>query len=142
MLMPRVHVWTPLQKWLIVGVSIIIIALSCGGIYRYERYHALPSDSVLLGTWRMTMPYGMDSTDWMTFTPKHTVIWSSFSVAGDQIDMEGVWYAGGKYIYMGGETKPTTIWEIIEIRADELRLRCAKQDYIFKRDDQNAPPSI
>jgi hypothetical protein len=142
MLTPSERNWSRRQKWLIIGV--VALALIVGGalVSSYERYHRLPSDDVLLGTWQMTMPYGMDSTAWMTFPPKHAVILSSFSVAGYQIDSEGVWYAGGKYIYMGGETKPPVIWEIVEIRPNELRLRSAKQDYIFKRDDQNALPSI
>jgi hypothetical protein len=75
----------------------------------------------------------MDSTDWMALKPDHTVVWSSFSVADYKIEWEGVWYAGGSYIYMVGEAKPPGIWEIIDVGPDKLRLRIAKQEHIFKR---------
>ena len=133
MLLPSSHPWTQRQKRLIVGSAVLALCAVFALVCHYERYHRLPDDSVLFGTWEMVIPHGMDSTDWMALKPDHTVVWSSFSVADYKIDWEGVWYAGGNYIYMGGEAKPAGIWEIIDVGPDKLRLRIAKQDYVFKR---------
>ena len=132
MLFARSHVWTRLQKRLIIGASVILIALSCIGIYAFERFHGLPSDSVLVGTWQMTMPYGMDSVTWVKFGSDHVAIWFSDSIAGFQEDFRTPWVGLGPYIYMRYEGR-RMIWQIIEIRPDKLRLRAAKQEYIFKR---------
>ena len=80
----------------------------------------------------MTMPYGMDSVTWVKFGSDHTAIWFSDSIAGFQEDFRTPWVGLGPYIYMRYEGK-RMIWQIIEIRPDKLRLRAAKQDYIFKR---------
>jgi hypothetical protein len=47
---------------------------------------------------------------------------------------EMAWYAGGSNIYMRltGEPQPQ-IWQIVDIAPEELRLRHAKQDYVFRR---------
>jgi hypothetical protein len=44
------------------------------------------------------------------------------------------WYAGGSNIYMRieGERLPQ-IWQIVDIGSEELHLRHAKQDYVFRR---------
>jgi hypothetical protein len=133
MLLPRTHAWSSAQKRLIVGAVVCTLIGASFLVYHFERHHRLPDDSILFGTWEMVTPHGMDSTDWMALKPDHTVVWSSFSVADYKIDWEGVWYAGGNYIYMGGEAKPAGIWEIIDVGPDKLRLRIAKQDYVFKR---------
>ena len=46
---------------------------------------------------------------------------------------EMMWYAGGQYIYMRFPEGWPQIWQIVEILPDELRLRHAKRDYVFKR---------
>jgi len=138
MLFPRSHSWTRRQKRLIVGTVVLALVSFGTLIYAYERYFRGPSDSILVGTWEMTMPYGMDSATWVKLGPDHTAIWFSDSIAGYQEDFRSRWFAAGPYIYMRYEGK-RMIWQIIEILPDELRLRCAKQDFIFKRVTREPP---
>jgi hypothetical protein len=138
MLFPFTRVWTRRQKRLIVGSVVLALASFGAAIYGFERYYRGPSDSILVGTWEMTMPYGMDSATWVKLGPDHTAIWFSDSIAGYQEDFRSHWFAAGPYIYMRYEGK-RMIWQIVEILPDELRLRCAKQDYIFKRVTREPP---
>ena len=141
MLLPHSHAWTRLQKGLIIGTSIILIALTCIGICAFERFHGSPSDSVLIGTWATTFPNCMDNcATWVRFNSDHTAIW--FSRSGDGIgfteDFRTPWVGLGPYIFMRAEGK-RLVWQIIEIGPDELRLRAAKTDYIFKRVSLDLP---
>jgi hypothetical protein len=86
MLIPRTHAWSPVHKRLIVGAAVLALIGLGAFVYNYERNHRLPADSVLFGTWEAVMPHGMDSTDWMDLRPDHTVVWSSYSVAGYLVD--------------------------------------------------------
>jgi hypothetical protein len=128
MLFPRTHAWSPVQKWLIVGAAVCALIGASVLVYHFERDHRLPDDSILFGTWETRSNI---TTDWMTLKPDHTLVWSSYNGA-NTIDWEGVWYAGGKYIYVGGEGRPG-IGEIIDVTPNQLRLRIAKQDIVFKR---------
>jgi hypothetical protein len=128
MLFPRTHSWSPVQKWL------IVVAAGCaliGGsvlVYHFERGHRLPADDILFGTWEMQTNV---STVRITLKRDHTLVWSN-DYGDSTSDWEGVWYAGGKYVYLGGEGRPG-IAEIVEVTPSELRLRIAKQDIVFKR---------
>jgi hypothetical protein len=138
MLIPRSHLWTQRQKRLIVCVVVLTLLSFATLIYCYERYFRGPDDSILVGTWEMTMPYGMDSATWVKLGSDHTAIWFSDSIAGYQEDFRSRWFAAGPYVYMRYEGK-RLIWQIVEILPDELKLRCAKRDYIFKRVTREPP---
>jgi hypothetical protein len=77
---------------------------------------------------------------WIRFNSDHTAI--CFSRSGDGIgfteDFRTPWVGLGPYIFMRIERK-RMIWEIVEIGPDELRLRAAKTDYIFKRVSLDLP---
>ncbi len=132
MLFSSTHARSPLRKRLIVGVVVFALASFGALVYSYERYHRGPTESVFFGTWVMTMPYCMDCVTWVKFEPDHTALWFSDGVAGFRVDYRAPWFAAGPYIYTSYEGK-RMIWQIIEVLPDELRLRAAKQDYIFKR---------
>src|SRR4051794_13245533 len=116
-------------KWFIIVAVTVALVLSGALIYTYERYYRGPADTVLVGTWEMTMPYGMDSATWVRLNPDHTAIWFSDSISGYQIDYRTRWFAAGPYIYMRYEGQ-RQIWQITDVLPDELRLRSAKVDYI------------
>ena len=128
MLFPRAHAWSPLQKWLIVVASGCALLGASVLAYHFERGHRLPDDDILFGTWETQTNV---STVRMTLKPDHTLIWSN-EYGDTTSDWEGVWYAGGKYVYIGGEGRPG-IAEIIDVTPSELRLRIAKQDVVFER---------
>jgi hypothetical protein len=141
MLFPRAHAWSPVQKWLIVAVGVVVIAVSCLAIYMFERFHGLPSDRILVGTWETSFPYCMDNCAfWIRFNSDHTAI--CFSRSGDGIgfkeDFRTPWVGLGPYVFMRLERK-RVIWQIIEIGPGELHLRAAKTDYVFKRVSLDLP---
>ncbi len=72
MLILRANAWTRLQKGLIVGASIALIALCAGGVYIYERFYRGPTEDVFFGTWVVEGCY--DCTSLITFQPNHDVI--------------------------------------------------------------------
>ncbi len=132
------HARSRRQKAIIVASGVALVVALISGVYTYERYYRGPSDSILVGTWEMTMPYGMDSATWVRFEPDHTATWFSDSIAGYQVDYRTRWFAAGPYIYMRYEGQ-RQIWQIQEILLDELHLRAAKVDYIFKRVERDPP---
>jgi hypothetical protein len=138
------HAWSRTQKVLLVGAAILAIGAFVVFAYSYERSHRLPDESILFGTWQMTAPHddyvlglhdivglwdGVRRDHW------HSGSWAHSDPA-KQIEgySEMGWYAGGSYIYMriNDESLPQ-IWQIVDIRPEELRLRHAKQDYVFRR---------
>ena len=141
MFLQRAHSWSPLRKWLIVGVAVVFIALSSLAIYLFERFYGFPSDRILVGTWGTTFPGCMDNCEtWVRFKSDHTAIW--FSHSGDGIgfteDFRMPWVKLGPYIFVRIERK-RMIWEIIEMGPDQLRLRAAKTDHVFKRVSVDLP---
>ena len=95
MILTRSHVWTPLQKGLILaGVLIAVCSLGVA-IYSYERYYRGPSDSILVGDWEIP---GTDTPLCYHFDPDH-----SFYVGGcgeNEPVARGRWYAGGRNLYL------------------------------------------
>ena len=138
------HAWSRTQKVLLIGVTVLAIGAFVAFAYTYDRTHRLPDESILFGTWQMTTPddtYTLGLHDivglWDGVRRDH---WHGGSwVHSDPAkQMEGFsemgWYAGGSNLYMRieGERLPQ-IWQIVDIGSEELRLRHAKQDYIFRR---------
>lgn len=111
--------------------------------YSYERSHRLPDESILVGTWEMTSPAAADSYTLLRLDPDDAAWHSGLWIRRDiddrdgrgmpQGDSEMSWYAGGSYIYMHFVEEPPQIWQIVNILPDELRLRHAKRDYVFRR---------
>jgi hypothetical protein len=143
-MLTRTHSWSPTQKVLLIAVTAVAIAAFVSFAYSYQRSHRLPNESILFGTWQMTAPHdeyvlglhdivglwdGVRRDHW------HSGSWIRYNAAKQ---MEGFsemgWYAGGSNIFMRIEGEPLPqIWQIVDIGSEELRLRHAKQDYVFRR---------
>ena len=120
--------------------SIQITTMICAAALLHACDSRTP-ESALIGTWEITMPFGMDTHDWLALSRDHTFTWFISDGTRERVDMRGTWFAGGSYLYMRVDGKQH-IWQIMQILPEELRLRIAKQDYILKRDDQKSIPSI
>ena len=137
-MLPRIHAWSLTQKVLIVTAGVVAPLAFVALVYTYERSHPLPDGNILSGTWELTAPYNTDSSTVLRLDPERTAAWHSgawvrYPAAGQQDYSEMMWYAGVRYIYMHFEEGSPQIWQIIQILPDELRLRHAKRNYIFKR---------
>jgi hypothetical protein len=135
---PHTHAWSRTQKVLIVAVSFVAPIAVVALVYTYERDHPLPDAGILVGTWEMTAPYAANSSTLLRLDPEQTAAWHRGAwvrndSSGHQSYSEMTWYAGGQYIYMRFTEGLPQIWQIVEILPDELRLRHAKRDYVFKR---------
>jgi hypothetical protein len=142
MLFPRSHAWTPLQKALITLAVVTALAAFTAAVYRYERYHRGPDDSVLFGTWQCVdvCYYPL----YYKFTPDHNVEVLDFEDASSVI-AKGRWYAGGDFIYLRF-TQPALefegkrevlIWRIEEITPTEIRARLLSDEppRVYRRVD-------
>ena len=123
MLIPRSHVWTPFQKWLLLASTLVALVLLSVAIYRYERYHRGPDERVLVGTWE-------DQNVRYSFKSDHTFEVSERGSVGPFA--HGVWHAGGGFAYLlrpvfddskDVVSHPLIIWRIDDVSADELRFR-------------------
>jgi hypothetical protein len=137
-MLPSTHAWSRPQKLLIIVASFVAPITLVALVYTYEREHPLPNASILVGTWEMTASDGANSSTFLRLDPEQTAAWHSGAwvrndSSGQEVDSEMMWYAGGQYIYMRFPDGWPQIWQIVEILPDELRLRHAKTDYIFKR---------
>ena len=137
-MLPHTHAWSRAQKVLIIAPSFVAPIAVVALIYMYEREHPLPDASMLVGTWEMTAPYAANSSTFLCLDPEDTAAWHRGAwIRNDGSGQQGysamMWYAGGQYIYMRFPEGWPQIWQIIELLPDELRLRHAKTDYIFKR---------
>ena len=78
-----------------------------------------------------------NGSTFLRLDPEQTAAWHSGAWVRKDSSGQGysemMWYAGGQYIYMRFPEGWPQIWQIVEILPDELRLRHAKTDYIFKR---------
>jgi hypothetical protein len=141
--MPHTRLWSRPQKRLIVAVALVGFAALSALVYTFERYCRLPDDSILVGTWEMTTPAAASSYTLLRLDPDdaawHRGLWIRRDISdrdgrgAPQGDSEMSWYAGGSYIYMHFVEESPQIWRIVDVLPNELRLRHAKQDYIFKR---------
>jgi hypothetical protein len=137
-MLPHTHAWSRTQKVLIIAVSVVTPITLVALVYTYEREHPLPDASILVGNWEMTTPYAGNSSTFLRLDPEQSAAWHSGAwvrndSSGQRDYSEMTWYAGGQYIYMRFPEGWPQIWQIIEIFPDELRLRHAKKDYVFKR---------
>ena len=143
----RTHAWSRTQKVLLIGASAVALCGFVAFAYSYERSHRLPDESILFGTWQMTAPLDAHSStilglhdivglwDGKRHSYWHSGSWARYDTA-EQLEglSEMGWYAGGSHIYMRLVDEPLPqIWQIVDIGPEELRLRHAKRDYVFKR---------
>ena len=54
MLFPFTRSWTGRQKWFIVIATGALTVILCSLVYAYEHYYGLPTEDILVGTWRDT----------------------------------------------------------------------------------------
>ena len=141
------HTWSRTQKVLLIGATVLAIGAFVAFAYSYDRSHRLPDESILFGKWQMTAPQDAHSSTTLGFYDivglhdgkQHSHWHDGLWVRHDTVtQMEGYsqigWYAGGSYVYMRIVDEPLPqIWQIVEIRPDELHLRHAKRDYVFRR---------
>jgi|SRR4029453_4747700 hypothetical protein len=137
-MLTRTYAWSRTQKVLIIAASVIVPIALVAFVYTYERDHPLPDARILVGTWEMTAPSSTDSFTLLRFDPEQTAAWHTGAWARNYTDgkqgySEMMWYAGGQYIYMRFLEGWPQIWQIVQILPDELRLRHAKRDYVFRR---------
>ena len=141
MLFPRAHAWTPLQRWLIVtGVALAIIA-SGSFIYRYERYHRGPTDSVFFGTWQIEDGC-MDCTNFITLQPNHNVVGFGDGLGSTFLDYHGRWYAGGQALVVHCETDEQSYSiavRILDIAPDAIHVLWDGRDIRLTRSTREPP---
>jgi hypothetical protein len=129
MLLPRSYAWTPLQKWLIVGTAVAVLALGGMAIYHYER-HSRTNDSVLVGTWAFPPLGGGDM--YFRLNSDHTFHVFSDDLAEKDSTFKGRWFGGGDFVYFRQPTfgpdgfltdHPLLVWRLESISPDELHVR-------------------
>jgi hypothetical protein len=89
-----------------------------------------PHDEYILGLYDIVGLWdGVRRDHW------HNGSWSQYDAAKELEGVSGfAWYAGGSYIYMRVENERLPqIWQIVQIGSEELRLRHAKRDDVFRR---------
>src|SRR5438552_4280689 len=96
MLMPRSHLWTPLQKWLIIGTVVVALTACATAVYWYER-HFRVTDSVFVGTWRFPPLVGEDI--YFRLNPDHTFRAFTENVSEADTPLRGLWFGGGDFVY-------------------------------------------
>ncbi len=146
-MLTHAHAWSRTQKVLLICATVVAIGAFVAFAYSYQRSHDLPDESILFGTWQMTAPHDSGSSailglydivglhDGERHSYWHDGTWVRYDTAKQ---MEGYsemgWYAGGPYIYMRlVDERLPQIWQIVDIAPEELRLRHAKRDYVFRR---------
>ena len=140
---PYTHRWSRLQKALIIATAVLAFATLVVASYRQHQSHRLPHESILYGTWQMIAPhdtytlglYDVIGLDDGRYSPWHGGMWVRDNTAGQREGFSWMaWYAGGSNIYMRVEDERLPqIWQIVDIGPEELRLRYAKRDYVFRR---------
>ena len=129
MLLPRSYVWTPLQKWLLVGSVVATLALGATGIWYYER-HSRVTDAVFIGTWRFP-PLGGDPI-YFRLNADHTFRTFEDDLPETDSPVRGLWFAGGDFLYFRQPTfdregfltnHPLYIWRVESISPSELHVR-------------------
>src|SRR3954466_9959462 len=98
------------------SVSVIFLMAACD---------AGPMERVLIGTWEITFPYGMDATTLMTFNSDHTMVSFGDSIMGtNKIYYHGRWSADENQITIrpetGGYANEIWNWHIVKKRSNKL----------------------
>jgi hypothetical protein len=131
MQMPFTRSWSPLQKWLITGCSIVMLVSCAFGIYYYEHYYRGPDDSFFVGSWR---------GDYVPTTLYMGPPDIAFHFDADHTFDGGRWYAAGEFLYLrvrrdsGGDPYDTLeVWHIDSMSADELQMTQPGGHAILKR---------
>jgi hypothetical protein len=106
-----------------------VLAVCGAGIYSYEQY-CRTSDSVLVGTWAFPPLGGGDI--YFRLDPDHTFRVSAEPLGDTSPAMQGIWFAGGDFLYMrqpfhddDGNVidHPLLIWRLEDISANQLQVR-------------------
>jgi hypothetical protein len=130
MLFPHSHVWTPWQKRLIAASVVVGLACVSVGVYVFERHHGLPSDSVLIGTWRFPPLDGGEV--YFRLNSDHTFRVFSDELSEKDSTFKGIWFGGGQFVYFRQPTldqdgfrtdHPLYIWRLESISPNELHVR-------------------
>ena len=145
---PYTHPWSRLQKALIVVATVTSLAAVAVASYSHHQSHRLPDENILFGWWQMIAPddpqnrtiLGLHEETPVFFGDRrahwHVGAWTRADTSSNIVEgySDMSWYAGGPYIYMRllDERQPR-IWQIVHIGSEELRLRHADQDYVFRR---------
>ena len=144
MLLPRSHIWTPLQKAGIVTAGVVALILFCAVVYVYERDYRGPSGSVFCGTWEVL---GFDDGPvYLQLNPDQTFSMFSLFEGEPNPFTKGRWYAGGPNIYLRfnaedfGGARPL-VWQIVDIQPEQFRVRYGSKTQIltFRRAHLNSP---
>jgi hypothetical protein len=138
MLFPRSHVWTPLQKWLLIMAALAALLLTGVGIYYYERFHRGPDESFFVGTWRGEYdPHSLyigpaDVT--FRFRPDHTY--------DADTAPSGKWHAAGDFLFLrlrlddaSGPYDRLEAWHIDSMTANEVHMHSETMYVAMKRSD-------
>jgi hypothetical protein len=153
MLIPRSHAWTPLQKWLIIGSAVAVLALCAAFIYQYERHFRGPTEAVFVGTWQEFVhdPWGpgVAGGSYTSFKPDHTYeqfIMVSRPGGFDEpfVLQSGAWYAGGDFIYLRlpwDQVSSTALlpWRIDSVSPTRIDLHWGPATEVLKRVDASSP---
>jgi hypothetical protein len=141
MLLPRSHVWTLPQKWLIVLAMVAGIVGFAAAVYIYERYHRGPDDTALVGTWRGEfVNVGSNFHPGYRFKPDHTFDEITTFPDEEFISGAGRWYAGGDFIYLripiemdDGLQSRLEAWHIDAMTATDLQIHRDHETMALKR---------
>jgi hypothetical protein len=119
-----------LQKRLIAAGVVVGLACVSAGVYVFERHYSLPSDSVLIGTWRFPPLGGGDM--YFRLNPNHTFRVFSDDLTERDSAFKGTWFGGGDFLYFRRPTfdedgfvidPPLLIWRLDSTSPDELHVR-------------------
>src|SRR3977135_2634039 len=128
MLLALTHSW-PLRQRMLIAVAVFVGLATLGVlVYRFERYHRGPTESVFYGTWQDTRP-AMDTVNYLRFTPDHTALLIGDGLGELSVRAKGKWYAGGEKIYFWmrfrySEEQPSlVVWRIEDIKPNEITVR-------------------
>ncbi len=89
-----------------------------------------PIESVLIGTWEITVPIGMDASTFLTFSADHTMVSFGDSIMGDnKIYYRGRWSADENQICIEENGALKDCWPITKKRSKTLRFHLPGTDY-------------
>lgn len=127
------RIGTRRQKWLIVTSVVVMAAVLGSVIYTYERYYRGPGAEVLCGTWEIAGLSWHDDQMYLHLESGGSFFFADTSDGELHYDprQRGRWYAGGTKIYLRfhgeGDPRPTLVLHVVDIQAEELRIRYTHQ---------------